>query len=282
MAVDLGAVYRATFTTVDNSGALADPSEVTLVVTYPDQTSDTLTYTGTDISRASIGSFYVDFTTDQEGLWKFAWSSTTPVNSITEYESVVAYRSIVSMADMKQYLHVTSTTQDSLLRDLMHDATELIEKHCGTLVTRTFTDDHIPGYYKSALRMPHGPIIDATSDITITTYWDGGPTWTQTEGGGFIVNPYAGVIELKSRISFWDGPWKATYIGGRKIIPGRLVLAAKIIIDDLWALHRETASDPLSPSYDEEMAMMERMPVGYEMPPQAWNLVKREKRPGFA
>ena len=83
-------------------------------------------------------------------------------------------------------------------------------------------------------------------------------------------------------MGFWFGPWKATYTAGRTVIPQTLVLAAKIIVDDLWAQHRQTTTDPLTPNYEEEAMLMERMPADYEMPARAWNLVRRESRPGFA
>ena len=175
MSLDVNALYRAEASVYDDTGTLTNPSTKVLTVTAPDQTTST-----PSISTTGTGSFYADVSLNQEGLWKFVWSTTGPTTSKTDYESAVAYRSIVSLSEMRTYLHLVDTSQDDLLRGLMSDATQLIEKHVGTCIIRTFTDDLIagpPGVYRNSLRLPHGPCPSSDSVTSISSVFDNGPSW---------------------------------------------------------------------------------------------------------
>jgi hypothetical protein len=273
MATDVGGTYRSAYLTYDDTGELADPSTVVLTITAPDQTTTTPTPT-----NDSTGSYYVDIVLTQEGLYKFVWTTTSPSLSKTDFENAIGYISCIGLAEMREYLHKSETNEDDIIRELMNYATAMAESKVGTLVIRTFTNDPIYGYTKQILKLPHRPVPSNDSVESITSQWTGGPTWAASD---ILLHPNLGTVESANYMPFYYGPWVATYTAGRTIIPPRVILAVKMIVEDLFACHRETLTDPLSPNYDEESMLAARIPASYEMPPQARRLLKREGFPGF-
>ena len=278
MAIDVGGTYRSEYKVYNDVGVLTPPSTKTFTVTLPDQTT-----TSPSITTVVAGSYYSDYVIAQEGLHKFVWVTTGPVTSKTDYENAWLYRSVVGLQEMKEYLSQVTTSQDPLIRELMHSATEMAEKIAGTCVITTFTDIDIVRTNKPVIRLPRGPLVNTTNNITISSMWPGGPVWTHTAGTpALIVHKNSATVEPISQQGFYMGPWKATYTAGRTVVPQRIVLAVKMIVYDLFSIHRGNLADPLSPDYDEMSTMESRIPSGYEMPTQARALLKRESRAGFA
>ena len=217
-----------------------------------------------------------------EGLHKFVWVTTGPATSKSDYENALNYRAVLGLQEMKDYLSQVSTTQDETIRFFMTFATELAEKVAGTCVRKVFTDEHIPGYNREAIRLPHGPLFSKTDNITITSELSGGPSWVHTQAAPTLsVYTQAAVVEPMNYAGFYMGPWKATYTACRAVIPQTIVLAVKMIVYDLFSTQRGLLADPLSPSYDEMTTMEARIPPGYSMPPQAKALLMKYARPGF-
>lgn len=75
--VNSATTLRAWF--FDETGALADPTTVTLKVRDPDGVTDTYTYSGASITRDALGKFSKQVTLDQAGVWAYHWKGTGTV-----------------------------------------------------------------------------------------------------------------------------------------------------------------------------------------------------------
>jgi hypothetical protein len=274
MSTDVNATYRTSFAVRDSTGTLVDPSTVTVTVTLPDQSTATPATT-----HDSTGNYHLDYVMTQEGLHRFTWAATSPTVSQTDYENAVVFRSVIGLAEARDFLNVLDTSRDPLLRGIMAAATELAEHIVGTCVIRTFTDEHIPGTTRAAIRLPHGPLPTVNAVTSISSEWPSGPTW---QGTDLMVYRDSGVVEPKNYFGFWWGPWKATYQAGRTVVPQRILLAVKEIIFDLWATQRMVSADMMTPSLEETAAYETAMPSNYQIPPHARALLNAEAMPGFA
>ena len=276
MSTDVGAVYRTTLEVLNASGVPTAPATNVLTVTLPDQTTATPA-----ITTDSAGEYHVDYPITQEGLYKFAWVTTGPITSKTDYENGTAFRSVIGLQEARDYLKLDDDSQDEMLRQIMGAATELAESVVGTCVIRTFTNEQIPGYTRSVIRLPHGPLPNNLSVASITSVWASGPVWLTA---ALSVYPNTGTCEPLNMQGFWLGPWLATYTAGRTVIPQRVVLAVKEIIWDLWAPVRGLQSDQQEPGLEETSQFDYQLGMlpNYTMPVHARALLEAEASPGFA
>src|SRR6266487_3083915 len=112
-AIEKGESYTSSFVLTDVNGNFIDATCV-LTITLPNQTTVT-----PGVTRDSLGHYHVDYTLALEGLYIFHWTSTGPATSKTDYVPVVAFRSIVSIDDVKSYINYDTTLppeKESLLR----------------------------------------------------------------------------------------------------------------------------------------------------------------------
>lgn len=273
MSVEVGSLYRSTLTVTDALGNPATPATKVLTVTLPDQTTATPTVT-TDTANT----FHVDYPITQEGQHKFVWSTTGPQTSRTDYVNANAFRSIVGIDEVRQYISYTTTEKDSILRAIMASATDLAEGIVGSCVQRRFVNEIVSGYSAQVIRLPHAPLPTSAAVETITSVWPGGPSWVTAD---VIAYPASGTVEARSMIPFWFGPWQVTYTAGRLVIPERIQLAVKEIIYDMWALQRPFGVDSYELGPD-ETARYEATLAQYDIPPHAKSLLEKEAQPGFA
>lgn len=274
MTSDVGSLYRSALEVRDTNGVLVAPATKVLTVTLPDQTTQTPAVT-TD----ATGLYHVDFQLTQAGLYAFSWVTTGPVTARTDYENAVNYRSVVGLSELRNFLNLNDTSRDDVLRQMAAAATEAAEHIVGTCVIRTFTDEHIPGYERKTIRLPHGPLPDASSVTSISSVWASGPVWSASD---LIVYADSGTVEPANMAGFWFGPWKATYKAGRAIIPQRVILAVCEIVYDLWATQRMVGSDMQYPGLSDTASYETAMPADYRIPPHAKALLEAEAMPGFA
>ncbi len=75
---DIGDIVRiANVFTTTATGAVLDPTTVSLVVLAPDGTETTYTYLGGNpITRDSQGTYHVDVAITQVGRYRYRWTST--------------------------------------------------------------------------------------------------------------------------------------------------------------------------------------------------------------
>lgn len=274
MTSDVGSLYRSALEVRDTTGVLVAPATKVLTITLPDQTTQTPAVT-TD----ATGLYHVDFQFTQAGLHGFQWTTTGPVTSRTDYENAVVYRSVVGLSELRTFLNLNDTSRDDVLRQIAASATEAAEQIVGTCVIRTITNEHIPGNVRKTIRLPSGPLPDATSVTSVTSVWPNGPTWGVSD---LMVYPESGTCEPVNFQGFWYGPWKATYRAGRTIIPQRIILAVCEIVYDLWATQRMVGSDMQYPGLSDTATYETAMPPDYRIPPHARALLEAEAMPGFA
>jgi len=275
MAVELGATYRFSYTVKDASGAaVVTPVGNAVSITLPDLTT---VPGGTPVSDGG-GSFHIDYPTVQEGLHKITAVTTTPVFSYTDYLPVNVYRSLIGLDEAKIYVGESDTSRDAVMRLTLSALTEKIESIVGNCIQRTFTNERQPGSDAHVIKLKHGPLPNDTAVTSISSVFAGGPVWTAAQ---LIVFPDSATIQTTDQLDFWYGPWKATYVAGRVVIPTAINLALKEALFDFWANQRPYGADDLEPGLTATSEWEERL-AQYDIPPHAKSLLEPFEQPGFA
>lgn len=276
--IDVGAPYTLSFVVTNDLGNAADAATVTLVVTKPDQTTDTFSLAGATVTRDGLGLYHVSYVPATEGLYTLAWAATSPTRVQTDVFNAGIFRSIIGVNEARVYVGETDTSRDDILRLTLASLTEKVESIVGTCIQRRIVDENVTGYTAQVIRLKNGPLPSVTSVESVTSRWPGGPSWVTAD---FIVYPDSGTLELLSMIPFWYGPWKATYTAGRAVIPASFQLAVKEMLIDFWASQRPYGLDELEPGMD-DTARWEQALSQYDIPPHAKSLLEGEEQPGFA
>lgn len=66
------------------ASTLTDPTSVTLKVKDPGANTDTYTYAGGSVTKASTGSYYKSIVPDEAGVWHFQWIGTGAAAGLRE------------------------------------------------------------------------------------------------------------------------------------------------------------------------------------------------------
>ena len=230
--IDVGQTYPATATVTGSDGKPANATTAVLTITLPD---------GTDVVPAVqnppviTGLYAADYKTVQAGLHKASWLTTQPDAATVDYFSVRRYLSVISFAEAKNHLNITTTTDDDELRQFIQASAELIESKVGICVRRDFTDRVSRGTYQ--LAVAHRPILKVNS---VTSIWPGGPAWPAEQ---LTADTEAGLVQQIQPMQFYWGPWDVSISCGRAEIPERFAHAQKEQLRHLW----ETQRGPMSP-----------------------------------
>lgn len=236
--IDVGDTIPFAADVRDANGALANALTATLTITLPDQT----TVTPTVSPPATTGHYGYDYPTVQAGphdarwLFTFASGSTAAHTEHFDVRSAIP-RSLVSLADMKEQLNITTTASDERLRSYIESATEVVERHTGSAVVRQIVvEDHdITGYSRSiVLKKP--PAISVTSVAAV----DGTATWSV---GDLYLSKTSGILKIKTGGVF-SGHIEVTYVAGRATIPSNYGDAGAMIVEHLWQTRRGTRGGP--------------------------------------
>jgi hypothetical protein len=229
--VDAGALYRAVYSVVSETGALINATTVTLSIFLPDGTP----VTPVAMVNDSTGKYHYDFLTTVAGRHTGTIVSTIPTTArgfSFEVTPILA-STIVSLTDQKNYLgmSLTRTTSDTELLDFMRVATVIIENKVGSVVTRTITDEFQPT--GDSLWLKNLPVI---GNPTLITPW-------LTTGIGYNVaavrtDSESGRVTNMSGLPFLGGPFAVTYKSGRTVVPANLSLAAKQAVKYMWETQR--------------------------------------------
>jgi hypothetical protein len=206
---------------------LVNPTTVTLTITLPDNT----TIVVTPVSPVSTGMYQYDYQTVQAGRHSGRWVGTgsNPGAYVELFDvrpAVPAY--IVSLADIKQQLNMTSTADDEELRAFLEAATGVIETYLGrAVVRRSFTEEH--AVYGEIL-LNWTPVISLTSVVSV----DGTTTWNTAD----LHVSTSGVVTAKAGATALQGDISVTYTAGAPVVPANWALAARIIVQHLWDTQR--------------------------------------------
>lgn len=226
MTFAFGAAARLT-TEVRSSGTLTNPSTITLTILLPDGTS---AGPFTPVNDGT-GLYHYDYTPDQSGRHITRWVTTGPVGADEETFDVAAQwaeSGVVSLAEAKAQLNITSTTDDEEIAGFVRSVTEVCERYAGALARTTHVEKH-DGGYRIALR--HIPVLSLTSAVAIRT------SGTDQTVADLDVDGPTGVVERLDG-GYMYGPLRITYTAGRTAIPPRVRQAALIILQHLWETQR--------------------------------------------
>ena len=253
----------------DAAGALANASTATLTITLPDGTTSTPSVTN---PPSVTGQYRETYVPTQVGRHAWRFVATVPN---TAYQDVFEVRetvspSLLSLADAKAHLNITTTTNDDEIREYLEAATEIVESYTGPIVRRSHTA-RVCGY-KCEIPLPHTQVTAITSITDVRT------GTTPIVLADLTINTDAGIISYKNGGYFPYGDMDITYTVGRTVVKANWTLAAKIIVKHNWdtQLGNLPSIQGDSPGYVVSGA-------GYLVPFRAISLLQPDQVPaGFA
>jgi len=252
----------------DATGTLTNATTVTLTITLPDGTTTLPTVAN---PPSSTGQYRVTYVPTQVGRHAWRFVATVPN---TAYQDVFEVRetvspALLSLADAKAHLNITTSTYDDELRQYLEAATEIVESYVGPVVSRTYTR-RVCGYRRE-IPLPHTQI----NTVTAITLVSDGSALTLS---GLSVDSQAGIISYKNGGWFPYGDLDVTYTVGRSFVKANWTLAAKIIVKHNW----ETQLGNL-PSIQGDSPGYVVSGNGYLVPFRAVSLLEPDQVPaGFA
>lgn len=226
MAYDLADVVPLTVTIRDAAGAPADGGSVVLTIGLPDGTTATPA-----VVHPDTGVYQVDYSPTMAGRHMAQWVCTgLNASGYTDMFDVrpafPAY--IVSLADMKNQLNMTSTNDDEELRGYIEAATAVVEDELGrAVVRRTFTEEHSAC---GEILLNWTPVASLVSAATV----DGSQTWNVDD----LHVSKSGIVTAKPGAAALVGDIETVHIAGDMIVPANWSLAGKIIVQHLWDTQR--------------------------------------------
>lgn len=196
MSFDLGDVVPLLFTLVDVDGNVANATTVSVTVTLPDAS----TASGGTVTSSTTGSYEATYFPTAAGRHLVRWVATgTATGSYTDAFDVVdpADVPVVSLADAKAHLNITTTVYDEELRRFLGAATEMCESWVGRpLRRRTVSETHDGG--RTVLLLRQVPVISVTSVVE----------------DGTTVSDYA--LDADNGLLYRDDTGAATWAGERQ------------------------------------------------------------------
>lgn len=253
----------------DAAGALTDADTVTLTVTLPDGTTETPTVPNPPVTT---GLYRYTYLPTQAGRHAWRFVTTTPN---TAYQDVFVIRAsvspaLLSLADAKAHLNITTTSSDDELREYLESATEIVESYVGPVVRRSHTA-RVCGD-QTSIALPHTQVLEVTA---VTVVRDGSTPITLSD---LTVDTAAGIVSYKNGSAFPYGDMDITYTVGRTYVKANWTLAAKIIVKHNW----DTQLGNL-PSIQGDSAGYVVTGAGYLVPFRAISLLQPDEVPvGFA
>ncbi len=249
-----GAAVPLAWTSTDTAGNPFEAASPVLTVTAPDGTtsSPAVTHNGS-------GSYSASFTTTLAGHHLVAWSAASGALADAFSDSFEVQPSadptIVSLAEAKEILQLTSTTsEDMLLQGYNAAATEVAEYICGPVVTRQVTE--VVRAQGRVLVLSYAPVrTDLGTALDPSNRRDGSTTngivsITPLLSYGFmydldqlLTDPDTGIVRHLAGLPFFYsgdpfGQWEVVYWAGRKVIPAAVYQGAKIILEHLYMIKR--------------------------------------------
>lgn len=269
MPFDVGDSIPIAWDVKNSSGVLTNATTATLTITLPDGTTVTPSVTNPPGSTGQYRETYVPSV-----IGRYAWRVVTTVPN-TAYQDVFEVRetvspALISLADAKAHLNITSTNSDDELREYLEAVTEVVESYVGPIVRRTKTARVHGGH--TTITLPDTQIVSVTS---LTWVRDGS---TLVNLSDLAVDATSGVITFKNYGYFPYGDIDAVYVVGQSYVKPNWTLAAKIILDYNW----ETQLGNL-PSIQGDEVGYSPADGGPLIPPRAMALLSPDDVPiGFA
>jgi len=279
----------APFVLTDTSGNPQDASggtgTVVATVTLPDLTTSTPA-----VSRAGLGSYTANYTTTQAGHHIVTWSvpGTTPGSFTDSFEVQPALdTTIVSLAEAKEILHLTQTSQfDPVVQGYNSAITTWIEYVVGPCVQQAVIEVLPADGTEIALSKP--PVISLTSWTTTPSFLASsgiavpsppspmfpmrvyGITYPTT---ALSLDPARGIVRHQAGLPFIFGSYVWQYQAGRPVIPNNVYEAAKIALKHVYAVERGGQAGGTQAGYGESEAAAVSTGFGFAVPNRAIQLL---------
>lgn len=272
MPFDLGDNVRLEAECRDPGGTPATATTATLTITRPDGTAVTPTVP----APGETGRYRVDYVPVQAGRHAVRWVFVTPASAYTDSFDVreAIPPMLLSLADMKTHLRITTTGTDSELRGWIESATQGVENYAGVCVRRTVVErQDIPLFGATTVMLRQVPVLSVASVVPILS---GGTTYSVDD---LDIDGPTGVIQRKDggRIC---GPQRFTYTPGRAIVPSAHRDATKIIVQHLWRTKYGASRAASGLGGGEDFSVTEQVPgFGYAVPNRALQLLEPYKLP---
>jgi len=267
---DLGATARLTAACRDPGGTLTNAVSAQLTITLPDGTTATPAVTN---PPAQTGTYTADYLTEQSGRHTVRWVFTGPGHAYTDVfdVSLPALPAIISLADAKNQINDTGTADDDEIRFWTNATTFAVEYFVGPVTVRTVTEDHDVGV-TDRLSLRQVPVL-APPDLTPVL--DAGTAYA---AAGLDVDGSTGIVRRKDG-GYLQGPLRATYPAGRRIVAENITAAARLIFQHLWRTQRPGRSGGL-PGASDDYSVTEPIPgLGYAIPNRARQMLNPDDLP---
>lgn len=237
MAYDLGDLAALTVTIRTANGIPTNAGTVTLTITLPD---GTVTSPSVANPPAQAGVYTYDYPTIQSGRHVYRWTSASPQAAHVDVFDIrpAAPPYLVSLADAKRQLGMSSTTDDEELRSVVEAATAVVERHLDmAVIRRTVVErrnlgnpsvSRSPGVLQR-ISLAKKPVASLTSVVAAV----GGNTWNVAD----MRVTDAGVVEVLQGAVVW-GPVVWTYVAGMQEIPANYTKAGEYIVQHMWDTKR--------------------------------------------
>jgi hypothetical protein len=244
---DFGSVVPLAIAITSDGTTPADATSVTVSVTQPDGTLASPT-----VLHPATGSYTANFAPTQAGRHVVNWLATgTNASAYTDVFDVraAATTAIVSLADVKSFLGVTSTSSDAELRGYIATATHIIEHEVGACSQRTVVDTFTGSWQQPYLQPRTQPVISVTSITERGT--------ALSMGSDFLIDDFGRIIRVYGGgTSYPRGFWYGvndiviTYVAGRRIIPSNILEAAKTLVGLQYGKKRGGVFSPFGDTND--------------------------------
>lgn len=291
MAFDLGDPIPLTFTTKDASGALVAVTAAILTITLPDGTSVTPA-----VATSSVGIYTptAPFISSQAGIHRVSWVATgVNAQDFTDTFNVLPAdpRFLISLDDARKGLGVVAanTVKDEDLRTFIAAATPIMEDICGPILRTTRVESYDGG--SSQIAVLYAPLISVSSiiesygasyvrSLTLQDPFAGGGA----DAFGYTVDLTLGLITRRASgvaMPFAAGKRnvQVTYVSGRAVITGNLLLATRRLIRHLW----QSEQQGFRPTMGAPDTAVGYTPSGFAVPKAVLELCADSQRaPGLA
>lgn len=247
-----GQPVRVSTTVRDITGALVNPTTLTLTIQKPDGTTQSYASPVND----GTGLFHQDVpVTDlgQVGHYPYKWTSTGTGagESIGDFDVFDPFEpAVLPLQDAKDMLNIpqATTTYDAELQSWIATIETSLEGLTGgPLINRTITAERcvLTDAY-TVLQVRQRPLVSVTSIVSVAS------GQAIDISGGLDLDPNAGTIRRKLGYPFygqfftWLPAMAVTYVAGwGTAVPAAFNSAARIILRHLWDTQRGAAAAPM-------------------------------------
>lgn len=250
------------------TGALVTPATATTTIQRPDGALGTPYTAFTTVSTGTIYQAVPASDLLQYGEHRWRLVTTAPggvwTGSFEVYDPFEP--TLIDVQEAKEQLEKTGSVDDAELLLFVAAVTKLIESEVGPCSLRTIVEV-VPG--GRVLRLNTLPVVSITS---IAGIYLGTPTYVTA---GLSVDPITGIIRQPTFFP-WVGPLTVTYIAGRTVIPPDVQLAARLLLQHLWATKRAQSAAPMAGGFND---VQPTPGAGYLWPNRVRELLSNEQLP---